>query len=330
MTAPPRVRFDAVGIEVESGLLWLDARRPKPFGVISHAHADHVGRHETILCTPATAAFVRRRSGAGPRFLERPYGEPTRVGDLTVTLLPAGHVLGSAMVLLEGPGGTLLYTGDVRVDGGLTCPPAGPVKADVLVTEATFGRSDHRFPPPDAVRGELVRWARATIEARETPVFLAYALGKAQEVMSALCAARVPVAAHGAVWKLCDVYREHGIRFPGARKLSRGVAGAAVVTPPRFRPRGERLRVAAVTGWGDRALAPGIERAFQLSDHSDFDGLLRLVERVRPSRVHVVHGYAREFALELRARGYEADPAEGHAGPDEDEIPGAFGSPNTP
>jgi Cft2 family RNA processing exonuclease len=330
MTGPPRVRFDASGIEVESGLLWLDARRPKPFGVVSHAHADHVARHETILCTPATAAFVRRRSGTGPRFLERPYGEPTLVGDLTVTLLSAGHVLGSAMVHVRGPLGTLLYTGDVRVDGGLTCPPAEPVPADVLVTEATFGRQDYRFPAPDTVRAELVDWARATIEAGETPVFLAYALGKAQEVMSALAAAGLPVAAHGAVWKLCDVYRAHGIRFPGARRLGRGPARAAVVTPPRYRPTSGRLRVAAVTGWGERAKAPGIERVFPLSDHSDFEGLLRLVERVRPARVHVVHGYAREFAEELRARGYAAEAVEGHAGPDEDEIPGAFGPPGPP
>ena len=112
MSAPPRVRFHPFGIELEEGLLWLDSRRAKPLGLVTHAHADHVGRHKTTLCTPETGALVRKRTGSGRTFLEHRYGEPTMVGDLKVTLLPAGHVLGSAMALVEGPGGSLLYTGD--------------------------------------------------------------------------------------------------------------------------------------------------------------------------------------------------------------------------
>ncbi|MHC4932745.1 MAG: MBL fold metallo-hydrolase, partial [Planctomycetota bacterium] len=251
---PLAVRFDASGLEVEGGLLWLDARRSKALGVISHAHGDHVARHQTILCTPETAALVRRRSGGSPTFIEARYGDQTTVGDLTVTLLPAGHILGSAMVLLEGPSGSLLYTGDVRAEGGLTCPPAAPVPADVLVTEATFGRPDCVFPPPSEVRAEMVAWAREVLEEGTTPVFAAYALGKGQEVMAALAAAGVPVAAHGSVWSLCSVYRDFGIRFPRSRRLKRRSGRrAAVVVPPRFLRTPEvqecgRLRIAAVTG----------------------------------------------------------------------------------
>lgn len=330
MIAPPRVRFEPFGIEVEGGLLWLDSRRPKAFGVVTHAHGDHVARHTTVLCTPETAALMRRRRHTSPCYLERRYGETTTVGDLKVTLLPAGHILGSAMVLLEGPGGRLLYTGDVRPEGGLTCPPAAPEQADVLITEATFGRPDHRFPPAEAMRAELVRFAREALAAGVTPVFLAYALGKAQEVMTALGRAAIPVAAHGAVWALCDVYRGFGISFPGSRRLGRaGGRQAALVVPPNFLRQAEvqrwaPLRVAAVTGWGDRAVGPGVDRALQLSDHADYDGLLALVAAVAPKKVHVVHGYAEEFAADLRARGYDASAVEGHAGPDEDERPGLF------
>lgn len=328
MSGPPALRFEPHGIEVDGGLLWLDAQRKKPFGVISHAHADHVARHDTILCTPETGAIVRRRVGPGRRFIEAPYGEPTPVGGLKVTLLSAGHILGSAMVLVEGPGGSLLYTGDFRLEGGLTCPPAHPVPADVLITEATFGRPEYRFPPADETRARIVRFAREALEAGETPVFLAYALGKAQEIMTLLSGEAIPVAAHGAVWKMCDVYRGYGFAFKGSRRLTPGQnRRAALVVPPRFRhvAGGGPQRVAMVTGWGERALRTGIDRVFQLSDHADYDGLVRLVEMVQPKKTYLVHGYARTFAADLQGRGYDAEAVPGHSGPDEDAQLDLFG-----
>jgi Cft2 family RNA processing exonuclease len=322
------IRFDRTGIEVSEGLLWLDARRRKAFGLVTHAHADHVARHETVLCTPETAALMRKRRGAGSRYLERRYGERTTVGDLVVTLLPAGHILGSAMAFLEGPRGRILYTGDVRPEGGLTCPPAEPREADILIMEATFGRPEHRFPPAEEVRAEIVRFARETLAEGATPVLLAYALGKAQEVMTALGRASVPVAAHPLVWGMCEVYRSFGLIFPGSRRLSRGTRpGAAVVVPPQSRREiriSGAVRVAAVTGWGDRALGRGVERVFRLSDHADYDGLVHLAEAVRPRKVHVVHGYAQELAKDLRDRGLDAEGVQGHRGPEEDERPGLF------
>ncbi len=328
MTGPPSVRFEATGIEVANGLLWLDARKRRPLGLVTHAHLDHVARHETVLSTPETAALMRRRRGAGLRYIERRYGERTLVGDVAVTLLSAGHILGSAMALLEGPHGRLLYTGDVRPEGGLTCPPAEPRNADVLIMEATFGRPEHRFPPAEEVRRQMVRFARETLAEGATPVFLAYALGKAQEVMTALGREGIPVAAHPSVWAMCDVYRGFGLVFPGSRRLAgRGRPDAAVVVPPQSRREirvSGVLRVAAVTGWGDRAKAPDVERVFRLSDHADYDGLLGLAKAVNPSRIHVVHGYAPEFAADLRARGFKAEAVEGHRGPDVDERPGQF------
>lgn len=324
-----KLRFEGNGVEVSDGLLWIDAPRPKKLSVVTHAHGDHVARHETTLCTPATAALVRRRKGGATTYLERNYGEQTVVGDLTVTLLPAGHILGSALAYVEGPEGSLLVTGDVRLEGGLTCPPAQPKRADILVTESTFGRGDHRMPPAAEVRQQMVDFACRALEQEETPVLLAYSLGKAQEVMTALSAADIPVAAHGTVWNLCRTYRAFDIRFPGSRKLN-GNRRAAIVVPPRFlnTPEVQRkapLRVAAITGWGDRTLGPGVDCSFLLSDHSDFDGLLELTRQVNPKKVYTYHGYAQEYAGELRSRGYDAEAITGHSGPTETERPGMFG-----
>jgi len=140
------------------------------------------------------------------------------------------------------------------------------------------------------------------------------------------------VAAHGSVWNLSDVYRAAGVAFPGARRLGRnGGRSAAIVVPPRFLATPQvlnaaPLRVAAVTGWGERAQGPKVDEVIPLSDHSDFDGLLALVAAVRPKKVHVVHGYATEFAAELRARGYDAEGVEGHSGPPDEGRVGAFGA----
>ncbi|MHC4959539.1 MAG: MBL fold metallo-hydrolase [Planctomycetota bacterium] len=326
-----KLEFAGNGVGIDGGLLWVDAPEPKPLCAVTHAHGDHVARHRKVICTRATAEMMRLRTGGNSEYRALDYGQSIAVGDLKVTLRSAGHVLGSAMVHVEGPRGSLLVTGDVRLDGGLTCPPAEPVHVDTLVMESTFGRPDHRLPPAEEVRAEVVEFARETIEAGATPVFLAYAFGKAQELMALLCGAGLPVACHGTVWNLVRVYRTFGQSFPGSRKLSRGAGArrAAIIVPPRFLNTPEvqaahPLKVAAISGWGNRTLRPGIDRSFPLSDHGDFDDLLALVERVQPKRIYTIHGYATEFAEELRSRGYDAVAVDGHSGPADGKRPGMF------
>jgi Cft2 family RNA processing exonuclease len=325
-----RVRFLDDGIELADGLLWLDARKPKPLGVITHAHGDHVGRHRTIVCTRETAAFVRQRSGHKAEYVTLGYGEPYAVGDLEVTLLPAGHILGAAMVYVRGPHGTLLYTGDFKLSPGLTTGGAEPRAADTLITEATFGIPELRLPPPDEAREQLLRFARERLEEGVTPVFLAYALGKGQEVLALLTRAGIPTAAHGSIWNLLGPYRAAGHAFPGARRLARnGARTAAIVTPPRYLNSGPvqasgKIAVASVTGWGARTLRPGIDANVPLSDHADYGELIEMVRRVDPEGAYVLHGYAKEFAADLVRRGYRAEAVEGHSGPKDGEVPGMF------
>jgi Cft2 family RNA processing exonuclease len=324
------VRFADEGIELAGGLVWLDAQKPKPIGIISHAHGDHVGRHATIICTRDTATFVRQRNGHQANYVVLAYGETHHVGDLEITLHAAGHILGAAVVHIKGPHGTLVYSGDVKLAAGRTTPAAVPVQAQTLIMEATFGTPAHRLPPPEESREQLIAFARQEIEAGRTPVFLAYALGKGQEVLALLTQAGIPVAAHGSIWNLLGPYRAAGLAFPGARRLSRnGARKAAIVTPPRYLTSGPvqasgKITVASVTGWGNRTVRPGIDLSIPLSDHADYDELIELVERVQPEQVHVLHGYAQEFAADLRERGFQADAVEGHSGPEEGTVPGMF------
>jgi Cft2 family RNA processing exonuclease len=307
--------------------LALDTAAPGFESIVSHAHGDHIpwdARH--AWCSPETAALLRVRAPLiTPEVI--PWREPTRMGRATVTLFPAGHILGSACTLVEAEGERLLYTADTKTREGLTTPPAEFPEADTLVVESTFGLPIYRFPPTQALRETATRFARETIAAGEVPVFLGYALGKSQEILAILQEAGVPAVAHGAAWSMCQVYERWGVRFPGARPYVPGeVQGAALVVPGSFRehPMVTKLdaRLAYCSGWAmlsKSRVQMDADLLLPLSDHADFPGLLDIVARVRPRKAYANHGYADVLAHLLRKQGVDASAlAVGHT---EEEEP---------
>ncbi len=233
----------------------------------------------------------------------------------TITLLPAGHILGSAMALIEAEGESLLYTGDFKLRPGLSAEPCEPRAADYLVMETTFGRPQYVFPPPSTVLAEIVRFCRETLDRRETPVLLAYALGKSQALLRGLADAALPLALDESVHRYTRVYEELGQSFPPYTRFEpECAAGHVVLSPPgsakleALRASG-RIRCAWVTGWAlDRGFRfrAKVDAAFPLSDHADYPELLEFVERVQPRRVYTVHGFAADFARTLREMGIDA------------------------
>jgi DNA ligase 1 len=294
----------------------LDPHFAAPRAFVSHAHSDHTGRHEETLCTPATAQLMRARLGSLP-------GSVVELGcfksldwhGTRVTLLPAGHVLGSAQLHLETAAGSLLYTGDFKVRSGLSCEAAQFRRAETLVMETTYGRPKYVFPPTDEILRQVVQFCHETLEDGERPVLLGYSLGKAQEIMASLAGAGLRIFLHPAVWKMTELYRTLGVNLPEAEKLESNCREAGVfIGPPHLR--GSKFlasipgrRVAFLSGW---AMEPGAihryacDAAFPLSDHADYADLLRAVEEVAPRRVLTVHGFASDFARDLRARGIDA------------------------
>jgi len=301
------------GIHLPGCGLWLDPSRKRPLAVVTHAHSDHALWHHETLTTPATAALMRARLGnTRGRVREVGYGSPHRFPGGTLTLLPAGHILGSAQALVETGEGSLLYTGDFKLRPGLTSEAATVVRADTLILETTFGRPDYRFPPFEAVREAIIAFCRRALEEGVTPVLLAYSLGKGQEVLAALAGSGLPVALHPAVARITRVYESFGVGFPPYTVHGPGDSGGGTVLlypPGATLPPLPRQRRAIVSGW---ALNPRAryqyrcDDAFPLSDHADYDELLRHVEAVNPRRVYTVHGFTEEFACDLRRRGIEA------------------------
>ncbi len=296
--------------------LWLDPRGPREFAFVSHAHADHTGRHAETILTDGTSRLMRARLGT-PVGAEHvlPWRERRRIRDFEIMLIPAGHVLGSAQCWIKSAAGSLLYTGDFKLREGLSSERAEFEPAETLIMETTFGLPHYVFPPAEEVIADVVKFCHEALEDGDVPILLGYSLGKAQEILSALSTANVPIMLHGAVWKMTRVYEALGMTFPAYEKYVAGkAAGHALICPPNVNGSAmirkiRNRRVAMLSGW---AMTPGArfryqaDAAFPLSDHADYPDLLRHVEAVAPKRVLTLHGYAHEFAQDLRERGIDA------------------------
>ncbi len=302
------------GIHLPACDVWFDSLKSRSMGVVTHAHSDHAAWHEETVVTPATAALMRVRRGYRNKIIhETPFHQPHEHASARITLLPAGHVLGSAQVYLECHEGTILYTGDFKLRRSLTSERAVAVKADTLVMECTFGIPRYRFPTKEEIQADIVSFCQRAIEDRCVPVLLAYSIGKAQELLAMLKGSGLRAVLHSAVYKMAQVYECFGITFAEFEEYDgTNHLGRVIIYPPNVRDQLHhisKIKVAIASGWAmDRGAIYryGCDAAFPLSDHADYDELLQHVKDVGPKRVFTVHGFVEEFARDLRRLGIEA------------------------
>ena len=309
MTAPGGwLEATADGIYLPTADAWIDPHRPKPRALVTHGHADHaVGGHGALLATPETIAIMTVRYGPQSGAQALRYGETMRLGDIAVRLVPAGHVLGSAQVVLERGGERIVVSGDYKRRADPTCPPFEPVPCDIFVSEATFGLPVFRHP----ATGEEIGKALAALAANPDRCLLigAYALGKAQRLITELRAAGhdAPIHVHGALMRLCELYQAHGCDLgdirPAAAAAGAALQGQIVLAPPsaladRWSRRLPDPITAMASGWmrvRQRARQRNVELPLIISDHADWDELTATIEEVNPAQLWVTHG--REEAL---------------------------------
>jgi len=322
------------GLFCRPGGFYIDPIRPVRHALITHGHADHARPgHECAMATPPTLAIMAARNG--PNFVEHQVpmldGEATATGGVRISFHPAGHILGSAQILLEYSGARLVISGDYKREADPTCAPFELVPCDVFVTEATFGLPVFRTPPVGAEIDKLLTSLRLFPE--RCHAVGVYALGKCQRLIRALRdhGYERPIYLHGALPKLCELYEAHGVALGDLVRVSEvdrnALAGEIVLCPPgaladRWSRRLPNVMPVMASGWMQvraRAKQRRVELPLIISDHADWDELIRTIEDVGAGEIWVTHGredalvhQAQAMGLKARALsliGYEEDAA---------------------
>jgi putative mRNA 3-end processing factor len=315
--------------------VYIDPVRPVPRAIVTHGHSDHArSGHGHVLATAETLRIMACRYGEDSVKASQAarYGETTRVGDVQVTLYPAGHILGSAQVHLVHAGACAVISGDYKRRPDPTCATFEPVKCDFFVTEATFGLPVFRHPP---TAGEIEKLLKSLVIFPERCHLIGvYALGKCQRVMAELRRAGYdkPIYLHGALMRLCELYREMGVALGDIRPVmgvgKEALKGEIVLAPPsaladRWSRRLPDVLPCAASGWMQiraRAKQRLVELPLVISDHADWDELTDTITQTGAQEIWVTHGreealvyYAQSHGIKAQALsllGYEEDEGE--------------------
>jgi putative mRNA 3-end processing factor len=309
------------GLFCPGGGFHVDPWGPVDRALITHVHGDHARPgSQAYLCAEPSRRLLERRFGPGVRIDTLPYGEPLRIGDVTVSFHPAGHILGSAQIRIEGAHGVWVAGGDYKRAVDPTCAPFEPVPCDTFITESTFGLPIYRWDRTETVIAEILEWWDDNRRHERTSVLFCYTTGKAQRILAEL--ARLsdrPAFVHGAMAPMIDAYREAGVRMletasvidqPKGRKFS----GELVLAPlsARGTPWMRRLGVHSDAFASGLMRVRGVrrqrafDRGFVLSDHADWPALLETIVATGASRVLATHGHAEPLARYLREQGIDA------------------------
>ena len=308
------------GIVVEGGRLRyvLDPKGPvsEGYAFVSHAHIDHMhspSAGEKVIASKATKDLAMARG--------YDLGEVQEVAE-GVKLLDSGHILGARAVLI---GDDVFYTGDAsgRERGFLKrCETR---RARILVMETTYGTPGYVFPETSKLVKEVNSFISGCYDKGKPVVLMGYPLGKAQ-LLSYFFSCWEPLFYHRSVAEMNRVHVEHGVSLKGGGVFdpSAGVEslpqGPWLMVAPMSGPRStlaaslKKSRGAvlvAFSGWATRPgyrLVAGADASFPLSDHCDYQELVRLAKEVSPEKVYTVHGFAAEFASDLRRLGFDATP----------------------
>ena len=317
------------GLYCPPGDFYIDPWRPVARAVITHAHSDHarLGHGHYLAAAPAEGVLRVRLGDIDLQTL--PYGQAVSHHGVTLSLHPAGHVLGSSQVRLEHGGQVWVASGDYKVAPDRTCDPFEPVTCDVFITESTFGMPIYRWCPDDQIFADMNGWWQRNADAGKASVLTCYSFGKAQRILSGVDASIGSIVVHGAVEPLNRAYRTAGVQLPPTRLVTEVVdkadlRRALVICPPSaaaspwIRRFGD-CSTAFASGWmqlrGARRRG-GYDRGFVLSDHADWPGLMSAIGATRAQRVIVTHGSIPVMVRYLGEQGLQAGSFETEYGGD--------------
>ena len=330
----PVIELREQGLYCPGGDFYIDPWKPVPRAVITHAHSDHARPgHGAYLCHTDSVPMLRLRLGADISIQSLAWNEPLILGGVTLTLFPAGHIIGSSQVRVSLNGEVWVASGDYKTEDDGLSGAFEVVPCHCFITESTFGLPIYRWKPQASIFADMERWIHSNRSAGLTSVLFAYSLGKAQRLIRQLGGLGIPIFVHGAVWNVQEALRAVGWDFPSVQLVTLDMPrsaylGQIVIAPPsaddspwlkRFLP----YSLGVCSGWMQvrgNVRRRNADAGFALSDHADWAGLLTVVKATGAQRVLVTHGFQAAFSRYLtEMEGLEASEVRTAFG-DEDEA----------
>lgn len=331
------IDFTDSGLYCAAGNFYIDPWRPVDHAVITHGHSDHARwGSKNYLCHEYTKPILQLRLGDN-QYQTVKWNEPVHVNGVSVTLYPAGHIIGSSQIKVEYKGEIWVVSGDYKVEDDGISGAYEPVKCHTFITESTFGLPIYNWKPQSEIYADIQSWILKNQENQKTSVLIAYSLGKSQRVLQAVKEVTSNIFAHGAVYNMHEALLKTNILPPGVLPEIKRVTpetpkeeykGAVIIAPPsaegtpwmkRFSP----YSVGICSGWmqvrGNQR-RKNADAGFVLSDHCDWKGLLHAIGATEAQKVFVTHGFQSAFSRYLNESGIEAAEVKTEYGTEDEET----------
>lgn len=313
------LNFTDKGIYCIPGKFYIDPWKPVDYALITHGHADHARWGMTkYLCHHLTVPILHIRIGKDIQVQGIGYNEPININGVKVSFHPAGHIIGSAQIRMEYKGKVVVVSGDYKLQNDGLSTVFEPVKCHEFVTESTFGLPIYKWASTEKLNESMQNWVLQNQEIGKTSVFVGYSLGKAQRILNAVNGI-APIYTHYSIAKLNQAYESAGIQLPNYETLDfresvQHVNKGIVIVPPSLVDTAILKKIpnmvyAICSGWmqvrGARRWRSA-DAGFAVSDHADWDDLLKAVKETNAEKVYVTHGQTAVFAKYLNKNGIEA------------------------
>ncbi len=324
------IEFSEKGLYCPRGDFYIDPWQGVDRAVITHAHSDHarIGS-KYYLCHHLTKPLLQLRLGSHV-YESIEWGKQVVMNGVTVSLHPAGHIIGSSQVRVEYKGEVWVVSGDYKTENDGLSGQFEAVPCHTFITESTFGLPIYHWKTQPQLFEDIQRWILENQARGKTSVLVAYSLGKAQRILQAVSAVTDNMYAHGAVWNVHETLVKSGIGLPVIKKVTPDLSRenfktSVVIAPPSaddspWMKRFPAYSLGVCSGWMQvrgNARRKNVDAGFALSDHADWNGLLSAIKATGAGRVFVTHGFQATLSRYLNENGIEAKEVKTEYGNDE-------------
>ena len=298
------IKYFSKGLYCELADTWIDPNKPVKRALITHAHMDHFtfGCDEYIT-TQETAIIIKERIGSDLNIKTYDYGKEFKINGIKISFHPSGHILGSSQIKFNFADEIWLITGDFKRQRDQTSKEFEIVKTDYLISESTFGLPIFQWEDPQKIALDISKWINSSPE--KTSILFCYSLGKAQRLLSELSKINFKnyIYTHNSIYKMNECYKKLGIDVIDTNKIDKtqniqNLKGSLLLLPPslnkgNFLKKFRNIQTAFASGWMSiRALRKrsGYDKGFAISDHADWDAILKTLKESQTKNVFFHHG----------------------------------------